>query len=187
MSILANPFAGPAQFKAALMAGLGNEARGDIAPGAASGRAAPRPCDPALLRRVEAMLAAHVGPIARLLVQRSAVGCDDVATLCERLAESVTRPAGAGAAGASREAPRDETETEADVAVAPGPIPDALVEASARVLAGSLGPIARVVARRAAGTAVDRAAYFGALEAALDDPRKRRVLRVQLEQLGPLH
>jgi len=184
MSILANPFAGPAQFKAALMAGLGKEVRDDIAPDAACDRAFPRPCDPALLRRVEAVLAAHVGPIARLLVQRSAVGCDDLATLCERLAERVTLPAGGGAAGSTPGASRPGSDPDAAV---PGPISDALVEASARLLAVSLGPIARLLARRAAGVAADRETYFSSLAAAIDDPQKRRVLRVQLAQLDPLH
>ncbi|MBL8341369.1 MAG: hypothetical protein JNL30_07855 [Rubrivivax sp.] len=62
----ANPFTGPARFKQALMAGVGK----GIGPGAAPSATAVGPCDPALLERAEAVLAAHVGPIAGLLNPR---------------------------------------------------------------------------------------------------------------------
>jgi hypothetical protein len=69
------------------------------------------------------------------------------------------------------------------VETAPGLIPESLVSASTKVLAGVLGPIAPVVARRAAATAPDRAAYFGTLEEAIADPQKRHAVRTMLDKL----
>jgi serine/threonine-protein kinase len=166
MSPLAHRFAGPAEFKQALIADFGSTA--------ASPHQAPtawdRSWDPALLRRMEAVLARHVGPIAAVLVRRSAVACHDLPTLCERLAEQVTNPRSATLGAMPAEA-------------SPGLIPEALVEASAKVLATYLGPIAPVLARRAAAAAPDRAAYFGTLEEAIDDPEKRQAVRTLLEKL----
>jgi serine/threonine-protein kinase len=161
MSNLAHRFAGPAEFKQALMADCGSTLSPHISP---------TPWDPALLRRVEAVLARHVGPIAAVLVRRSAPACHDLPTLCERLAEQVTDPGNAG-------------RSQALANIGLGLIPVSLVEASAKVLAGHLGPIAPVVARRAAAAAPDRAAYFGTLEEAIADPDRRRAVRAQLEKL----
>ncbi|MBI5716572.1 MAG: hypothetical protein HZC37_02670 [Burkholderiales bacterium] len=161
MSNVADHLAGAAEFKQALIAGVGST----LSPHRVQG-----PWDPALLRRVEAVLARHVGPIAAVLVRRSVPDCHDLTTLCERLAEQVTLP---------RSAPRGT----APAGAGPGMIPDSLVEASAGVLALSLGPIAAVLARRAAITSPDRAAYFAALAAAIADTEKRQAVRVHLDKL----
>ena len=162
MSYLGHRFASPAEFKQELIAAFGSMA---------SAPTPPAPWDPALLRRVEVALARHIGPIASVLVRRSAPTCLDLPTLCERLAELVTQPVvGARPSPVSAEA-------------GPGLIPEALVSASAKVLAGVLGPIAPVVARRAAATAPDRAAYFGTLEEAIADPQKRHAVRTLLDKL----
>ncbi len=161
MSNVANRFAGSAELKQLLIADFGSMG---------SPHAAPTSWDPALLRRMEAVLARHVGPIAAVLVRRSAPACHDLPSLCERLAEQVTRAPGAGPGPAPAHA-------------GPGLIPDSLVEASAKVLASYLGPIAPVLARRAAAGAPDRNAYFGTLEEAVADPEKRRAVRTLLLQL----
>lgn len=172
MSNLAPDDSGPAAFTQALLAALGGEAppptvRVDGVPLLEAGTS----WDAALLRRVEAVLAARVGPIAAVLVRRVAPGCDTLAALCTQLAEQVSRP------------PPRATCRSAPVDGGPGTIPESLVEASAGVLARSLGPIAWIVARRAARHAPDRLAYFGCLEAALPDPRQRQAMRAQLDRL----
>ncbi|MBL8346533.1 MAG: hypothetical protein JNN03_13905 [Rubrivivax sp.] len=161
MSNLTHRSTGPAEFKQALMVEVGSTVWQ---------HAAQAPWDPALLRQVEAVLARHVGPIAAVLVRRSAPGCLDLTTLCERLAEQVTNPGSASQGSAPGDAGL-------------GMIPDSLVTASASVLTRSLGPVAAVVARRAARTAPDRAAFFGTLEAVVADPAQRHAMRAQLDEL----
>jgi hypothetical protein len=161
MSNLENRLAGPTELKRALIAELGSTV---------SPYRAQRPWDPALLRRVEAVLARRVGPIAAVLVRRSVPDCHDLTTLCERLAEQVTSPGLAGRSSAPCDA-------------GPCRIPDSLVQSSASVLTRALGPIAALVARRAAHAAPDRGAYFGLLEAAVADPVQRHAVRAQLDKL----
>lgn len=161
MSSLAHRYADPAEFKQALIADFGST----VMPHAAQAS-----WDPAVLRRLEAALARHVGPVAAVLVRRGALACNDLPTLCERLAEQVINPRGANP-GAVR------------IKAGPDLIPASLVEASAKVLASYLGPIAPVLARRAAAAAPDRAAYFGTLEEAIADPEKRHAVRSLLEKL----
>ncbi len=207
-----NRFASPAAFKQALMSAIGrtvsprvslaslfdpSDAPTEVVPTSPSRTSAALPpahWDPALLHQVEVMLAKHVGPLASVLVRRSARACHDLPALYERLAEQVTNPAARSAFLAESSSVRSGTSISgglgtrttmtAPTGTSLGLIPDSLINASARVLANYLGPIAPVVARRAAAKAPNRAAYFGTLEGAIADPEKRKAVRALLDKLS---
>jgi serine/threonine protein kinase len=206
-----NRFASPAAFKQALMSAYGRTvsprvslaslfAPSDVptevvpsSPSRTSSAMPPAHWDPALLHQVEVMLAKHVGPLASVLVRRSARACHDLPTLYERLAEQVTNPAARRAFLAESSSVRSGANsvfggggtrtTSPSTGTSLGLIPESLIAASAKVLANYLGPISGVVARRAAAKAPNRTAYFGTLEAAIADPEKRRTVRALLDKL----
>lgn len=145
---------------------------------------APPGWDAAVLTRIEAELARHVGPVAKVLVARAARQCSDVESLRGRLAvhlaneaererfihpegDPSTRPrASAFGPGfvASGLEPSFAAITGGDTAAAgpasgfgaselpapPQPPSDALIVQATRLLSERLGPIARVLTRRAA-------------------------------------
>jgi serine/threonine-protein kinase len=217
-----NRFASPAAFKQALVSALRRPVPPRVAPGSlfapsdlptevvpmsASRPSAAQPpahWDPALLQQVEGMLAKHVGPLATVIVRRSARACHDLPALYERLAEQVTDPTARSAflaeASSSRTGGRSGStggttlgagggfgsgtrSTMAAGGTSVGLIGDALIAASAKLLAQHLGPIASVVAKRAAAKAPNRAAYFNQLETAITDAETRKKVRAELDKL----
>lgn len=168
-----------------------------VAPGAAASAgtlAAPTNWDPAVLARVEAALARHVGPLAGVLVRRVARECHDIPELYTRLGEQITqasvreaflaRVSSSGAAGTgSRTAGTGngtgsgtQRPATAANAVPPGPpVSDALLVQAQRVLAQQLGPIAKVVVRRAAERTRQRDALFAALLETVPEAVRARV------------
>jgi serine/threonine-protein kinase len=170
--------------------------------GGGAATAAPTGWDPALLAQAQTALARYLGPLAGVVVRRAARDCHDLPSLYAKLAEQVTNPAArnaflgeataAAAAGpaAARRAGSDTgilagtgpgTRTGADEpAAAPGvaaPVDAALLARAEAVLAEHLGPIAKVVVRRAAVRTSERGAFLELLCQAVDDPAARaRVL-----------
>ena len=205
-----NRFASPAAFKQALVAAYGKPAPQRVSsstlfdesdaptevvptsPTRTSSALPPAHWDAALLHQVEVKLAKHVGPMAAVLVRRSARACHDLPTLYERLAEQVTSAEARKAFLA--EARNLKTQPSHGGAGAPsgfggltgtslGIIPDSLIAACARVLSEYLGPIAPVVARRSAAKAPSRAVYFDNLQTSIADPVKRKAARAALDKL----
>ncbi len=149
--------------------------------------------DRAVLAQVEASLARHLGPLAGVLVKRAARECADLPSLYAKLAEQVTDPGarsafvaqtGAGTGGAARSGGNSVLPPLPPAPEAGGPVTEALLAQSTRLLLAQLGPIATVVAKRAAARSRGRLAFFEALEAAVDDPRARAALRAELDKLG---
>jgi serine/threonine-protein kinase len=217
-----NRYASPAAFKQALVAAFGRPVAPRVSatalfaptdvptevvptsPTRTSSAQPPTHWDPAVLHQVEVKLAKHVGPMAAVLVRRSARACHDLVTLYERLAEQVT--SGEARKAFLAEAHYLKTHPSQGSAGSPsgfggasafgglsgfggltgtsmGVIPDSLIASCAKILAQHLGPIAPVVARRSAAKAPSRAAYFDTLEAAVSDPTQRKVVRAALEKL----
>ncbi len=152
--------------------------------------------DRAVLAQVEASLARHVGPLASVLVKRAARECADLPSLYARLAEQVTDPgarsafvaqSGSGSSsGNSRLTGNSGMPSQLSAGFMAGsglPVDDALVARCTKLLIVHLGPIASVVTKRAAAKARHRAAFFEALEMALDDPQTRIALRAELDKL----
>ncbi len=205
-----NRFASPAAFKQALLTAYGRPVTSRVAPSAlfapsdvptevvpnspsrTSSAMPPAHWDPELLHQVEVKLAKHVGPLATVLVRRSARACHDLPTLYERLAEQVT---GAEARKAFlAEARHLKTHPSLGTGgtqsafggltgTSLGLIPDSLIAACAKVLSQYLGPIAPVVARRSAAKAPSRSAYYDTLQAAVADPIQRKAARAALDKL----
>ncbi|MBL8289537.1 MAG: serine/threonine protein kinase [Rubrivivax sp.] len=207
-----NRFASPAAFKQELLLAFGRPVAPKVSqaslfspadvptevvpmsPSKTSSALPPAHWDPALLQQVEAKLAKHVGPMAAVLVRRSARACHDLPTLYEHLAEQLTNaqaraafltdaramktnPSGGMGPGGTVSAFGGLTGTSLGI------ISDSLIAACAKILTAHLGPIAPVVARRSAAKAPSRSVYFDALEGAIADPAKRKAVRAQLDKL----
>lgn len=155
-----------------------------VSPGPSTGGSTghvPAHWDKAVLAKVEAALARHVGPLAAVMVRRTARDCYDLPMLYQRLGEQITQQSareaflsqvvisGTGSGGLSP-AP-GSTGFNRPVAAPPTggsggsggsagsaglsasgglPVSDAWLEQAARVMAAQVGPIAKVVVKRAA-------------------------------------
>ena len=159
--------------------------------------APPTNWDPAVLAKVEASLARHVGPLAGVLVRRAAKECLDLPSLQSRLAEQLTSvsareaflgPAsrggtGAGVAGSTGgtggSTGRAGTRT---TSAPPGgtfvsrPVDEALMDQALRLLSAHLGPIARVVVKRSAERTRQREAFFTLLAEAAPAPVRAQLM-----------
>ena len=162
-----------------------------------------------VLSQVEATLARHVGPVASVMVKRTARSCEDLPSLLARLADQVTSPAakaaflqqttqvttlGSGARRTPTGVPANATNPSAtagasgvaaaSAAAAAKPLDDAVVAQAARLLAQHVGPIASVLVKRAAARAPNRQAFYGALVDAVPDAAAREQLRAALGRLA---
>jgi hypothetical protein len=154
---------------------------------------------PAVLAQLERALAECIGPLARVLVRKTAGAAADLPDLCRRLAANV--PEGAQArfrerlgdlAGVLAPAPAPPRAApaapRAPAAAAPRgrPLsPEVLAEATER-LAVYVGPVAKVLVRRAAQTAESTRELYVRLAQEIDDPRARaRFTAATRELAGP--
>jgi serine/threonine-protein kinase len=159
--------------------------------GGSSIGSAVRHWDRAELHQAQATLAEFLGPLATVLVRRAARECDTLPELYARLAEQVTDP-GARQAFLGRLAATGQATTGAGAsgggkpvaATRPGlALDDALRDSAQRLLALRVGPIARIVVKKAAATAADRAAFLALVADAVPDPAARAALLAELERL----
>jgi len=144
------------------------------------------------LAAVERSLARYLGPIARILVRNAARQAKDFASLIKSLAELLTLPADrtefvrhnsrrtASASSPARIEDNDATVVPgaSTVAAVVGPAPTAEeVAQAARLLAVYLGPIARVLVRKAAQPGVSRAVFLAGLTDRLSESEKENFLK----------
>ncbi|WP_250517076.1 serine/threonine-protein kinase [Caballeronia sp. INDeC2] len=131
------------------------------------------PLPHALIEQLEKRLASHVGPVASLLMRRACANAPDIDTLRERLAahlpnDDARRDFDAflmrSAAGSSRSIAAQKISTES------------VSEAAAR-LTSYLGPIARIVARRAAANANDLPTFYARLLDAVPQQHREALRR----------
>jgi serine/threonine-protein kinase len=178
-----------------------------IAPQAGSGLPTgselPAHWEPAVLARAEAALARHIGPLAAVLVRRTARSCHDLPTLYARLGEQITVAAARdaflaqfaasglatggthgthGTQGTRGVGVRSSTHGSGGAVASTGlrgggpPVSDALLEGAQRLLSAQVGPIAKVVVRRAAERTRQRDALFALLAEAVPEPDRPRLL-----------
>ncbi|MCA0242961.1 MAG: serine/threonine protein kinase [Proteobacteria bacterium] len=152
--------------------------------------------DLAALKRAEQSLARHVGPLAGVMVRRAARECADLPSLLARLAEQVGNPAARSAfvgettaiipRGGGGVAPPNAASNAPPPAAAgnAAPLPQALVDAAQKLLAQRVGPIAQVMARKAAGRSSDAQAFFVLLAEHLPEGPARQQLLAELRRLG---
>ncbi|CAB3775907.1 Serine/threonine-protein kinase PknD [Paraburkholderia ultramafica] len=141
---------------------------------AASPGSFPVDWSPALLAQLEQRLVSHVGPVASRLVRRAAAQATDSRMLAAQLARHLPDDAARHefntllerhAAASGIESTRVARETSAARTAVPALDP-AHIESAARRLASHIGPIARIVAQRAA-VGADTATFHARLVAAL--------------------
>jgi serine/threonine-protein kinase len=133
------------------------------------------------LRRIEQALIRVVGPVGKVLVRRAALQTTDVQRLYQMVADNLgsaqereaflaTRPpVPARAAGE----PRTLTSATMTARGPDAPLTPEAAERAARVLAGYLGPIAKVLAKKAAAEASGQRQFHEQLAAQLADPAER--------------
>lgn len=174
--------------------------------GASSGSAAPPShWDKAQLSQVETTLARHIGPLASVLVRRAARECSDLGALCLKLAEQVSDPrardallgqasltsggsAARTAGGSSATTPTGSLHASASAAAGDrlpgGPLNEAVIERSQALLAQHVGPIAKVLVKRAASDTDSRAVFFNRLAESVADLKGRETLLAELSKLA---
>jgi serine/threonine protein kinase len=164
--------------------------------------------DKSILAQAEHSLARHVGPLASVLVRRAARECHDLPSLYAKLAEQVTNPAArsafislaatrnvpltTGGGGGTRSTGGGSFGGTFGTAVA-GAAPtvaadavrlsDAAVEQAQKILAAHLGPIAKVVVRKAADRSRYREPFIAMLADAVSDPKAKQKLLTDLSKL----
>jgi serine/threonine-protein kinase len=114
--------------------------------------------DDTVLRTVERQLAHYVGPMARVMIRRAAERTGDVDELYALLAENISDPAhrqrffddGGATATAARSATQPGSTTGQRARARVATLEQTFVDQTTMRLATYLGPIARVVANRAA-------------------------------------
>jgi eukaryotic-like serine/threonine-protein kinase len=161
---------------------------------------APTHWEPGALAKVEAALARHVGPLAAVMVRRAARECHDMPALYARLGEQITQASareaflgqmGAGGTGSQgggsgstggNIGQRRATPTGGSSGTNLGgggtgaPVSDALLEQAQRLLAAHVGPIAKVVVKRAAERSREREVFFGLLAEAVPEASRSKLL-----------
>jgi serine/threonine protein kinase len=143
---------------------------------------------PETLHAIEVNLAQHIGPMSKVLVQKAAARAADVGALTELLSRFIDSDAARTSFLASTRAlsssevlGRNPPASVPPAPAAPGtgaraarPAVDAaLIEAAERELAGYLGPMARILVKRAASGAEDARDFCERLAQELHDPDKR--------------
>ncbi len=150
--------------------------------------------EPAVLGRVEGALAECIGPLARVLVRKAVKTAPDLTALCrlltlavpdaqqamfrERLGDLAGLPAPPppSAPGVARAAPAP---------VGPGrPVSVAVLAEAAERLAVHIGPMAKVLVKRAAEQASDTRDLYARLARHIDDPSDRQRFVAATEELS---
>lgn len=163
--------------------------------------ATPTHWDPSVLAKVEATLAKHVGPLAAVMVRRAARECLDVPSLYQRLGEQITQQSareaflqhlqgtgsGSGTAGVAptpgstghhRVAPPPTGGSHPTGVIPSGgpPVGEAWLEQAVKLMAAHVGPIAKVVVRRAAERTRQRDALCALLAEAVPEAARQKLL-----------
>jgi serine/threonine protein kinase len=201
---LATPTHAPQSLSSGSVPGTGGSA------GSVGTATAPTPShwDKAQLTQAELTLAKHVGPLAGVLVRRAARECHDINELYSKLAEQVTDPrardaflgqaslvtgghhhrtAGGGTVGSpsSHGGSRGSTGSagSAGGTMIGGPLNEAVMEKAQVLLAQHVGPIAKVLIKRAATGTDSRAVFFNRLAESVTDNAARDKLLAELSRL----
>ncbi|MFM0557939.1 serine/threonine-protein kinase [Paraburkholderia sediminicola] len=149
----------------------------DAAPASGASRAS-RDWPPEWIAQLEERLASHVGPVATLLLRRASASAADVGALRERLVTYLPE----GAARREFDSLLSQLEAGSSRALPAQKISAEQVSDAARQLTTYLGPIARVVARRAAASAPDLQTFHARLLDAVPQQKDRDALRREWDE-----
>jgi serine/threonine protein kinase len=147
--------------------------------------------DTAALAQVERELAQHIGPVARVLVRRAARGLTSLAAVRQAVATSIVDFEAREHFLAKADAPRTDTTVSAvapksqapqvDSQVPSGvPMRQGDVDKAAAALLSSLGPIARVVAKRCAANSQTREQFVARVVEQLTPSIDARLVQADL-------
>jgi eukaryotic-like serine/threonine-protein kinase len=157
-------------------------------PTTARSTAPPPGWDAALLKQIEGHLARFVGPVAKVLVRRTGRQTLEVDELYLRLADHLASDderkgfmatrgtltgAPPGAAAARRATQGGATRPGAAI---DAPLTPERIEAAQRTLATYIGPIARVLAKKAAAQTDSCQRFYSLLAESLSEPERKRFL-----------
>ena len=147
------------------------------------------------LKQIELALATHVGPLARVMMQRAARQCSDVAALTMLLADQVPaadeRAAflaavaalpGVGTTGARRGSV--EAGAQVTSGATPGPLAETVVDHALKILTRRIGPIARVLVKKAAQQGGSREQFFSRLAAHIEQQDERAQVLAEFERIA---
>ncbi|MGE7990112.1 serine/threonine-protein kinase [Pseudomonas sp. NPDC089554] len=133
--------------------------------------------------QLESLLSQQIGPLARLLVKRSLAQADDFASLRSALLPHIPSERGRAQFSAATEAlletsqttlPTTQPGTLAEASLADTQaLDEAFVQACETRLTYAIGPIARIVVRRALPTSTSRQAFLHTLAEHIDDAAQR--------------
>jgi serine/threonine-protein kinase len=137
----------------------------DSAPGVST--VPPPGWDAAVLKQIEEQLARYLGPVAKVIVRRGAKSTNELDTLYALLAESLAtetekkafQDSRAQLTGVGEQAASAVEENKADSGI-DGPLDASHVEHVSKVLAQQLGPIARILTKKAAAQATSRREFL---------------------------
>lgn len=150
---------------------------------------APPSWDRKVLAEAEHTLAHYVGPLATLLVKRVARECDSVPALYARLAEQVTDPAARKAflgkiASTGTMATASASSAGTAMASSAGArLSEELLASVQRRLAMEIGPMAKIIVKKAAAEAPDRSTFLDRVAASVSDPKARAAMLTDLDRL----
>jgi serine/threonine-protein kinase len=147
--------------------------------------AAPPVWEDTVLRTVERQLAHYVGPMAKVMTRKAAAQTTDLAKLYALLAENISDPAtrekfSAGirsAAGPDATSPGISTGTNTRSMLRQAALEQSFVDQTSNQLAVYLGPIAKVVASRAAQKATSRQEFVRLVAGHLGDQERNTFLK----------
>jgi serine/threonine protein kinase len=148
------------------------------APEASGASIASRNWPPELIAQLEERLASHVGPVATLLLRRASASALNVDALRERLATYLPDDA----ARRDFDSLLSQLETGTSRTLPAQSISAEQVSDATRRLTTYLGPIARVIARRAAASAPDLRTFHARLLDAVPQQKDRDALRREWDQ-----
>lgn len=139
-----------------------------------------------LLAKAEHTLANYIGPMANVLVRRAARECASETILYARLAEQIIDP-GARQAFLGQVIPAGTTGTGTRLGtstmLSSVGFSDALLEIAQQLLAREIGPIAKIVVKKAAAATRDRNALFERIGDTVSNPAARARLLAELHKL----
>jgi serine/threonine-protein kinase len=130
--------------------------------------------DDELLNTLQRALSEHIGPIARQLVQRAARKADSLTSLYESVATAIDAPASriVFLEQARKQVAASNTSLTAKPSAVPATIPATGMERLQTELARHVGPLARILIKRASAGASGRA-LWSALSVHIADPKAR--------------
>jgi serine/threonine-protein kinase len=153
---------------------------GAASPSAASARA----WDQTVLAEARSLLARHVGPLATVLVRRAASECETPSALYAKLAEQLTDPSARQAfLGQLTRVAQTTGSGSGTTAAAPTlQLSEALQERAQRLVTAHIGPIAKILVRKAAAQSRDRVAFVARLVEAVPEAARAKLI-AELERV----